>query len=463
MRKIVAMRVFISYARRDKAKLQRLLSAFQAAHFDVWWDQELSGGELWWRGILEQIRGCDVLVFALSQNSLDSKHCLTEFRYAEAVGKRVLPVLIRGVKDMRDTPFAAWHVIDYQIPDENTGIRLIEDARRTTSKPLPDPLPPEPPRPYEFLTQMKDEISGPLLIPTDQQQLLFRLKEQLKKEAGDPAARADIAGLLYDLRNRPDTTPEIRAECDAQLESLNFKRPGDRRLTRRRVLAGVALLLAVVAVVVGSVMLPGRQVTAARLKDVLLTGKDVDTVMGTDMKAGAIVENTGEILPGFAPSDCIGTLYNGNIAVYKDSGYSDTRTQGLKHPDRGYADAVVFQSAFLFPSPTRATDLVRATAEKWEKTCSGSVAVTEPDGQVSTWTYGRSDYQGSHLVVNATLLQGPELPYACQKVMRAESKVGIEVLVCRKSAPIGSEAVGMAEKMAGKVTDLTAWPRRWFP
>jgi hypothetical protein len=460
------MRVFISYARRDKAKLQRLLSAFQAAHFDVWWDQELSGGASWWRGILEQIRSCDVFVFALSENSLHSKHCLTEFRYAEAVGKRVLPVQIGGVKEIRETPFAAWHVIDYQIPAENTGIRLIEDARRTTSKPLPDPLPPEPPRPYEYLTQMKEELSGPQLIPTDQQQLLFKLKEQLKKEAGDPAARADIAGLLDDLRNRPDTTPEIRAECDAELESLNFRRPGDRRLTRRRVLAGAVLLLAVVtAVVVGSVMLPGRQVTTARLKDVLLAAKDVDTVMGTDMKSGGIVEHTGEIPPGFAPPECIGTLYNGNIAVYKDTGYSDTRNQALKHPAEGSdPDAVVFQSAFLFPSPTRATELVGATAEKW-KTCSDRpVTVTEPgDGQVSTWTFGRSDYEGSHLVVNATLSQGPELPYACQKVMRAESMVGIEVLVCRKSAPIGNEAVGIAEKMAGKVADLTAWPRRWFP
>jgi hypothetical protein len=442
------------------------LSAFEAARFDVWWDQELSGGELWWRGILEQIRGCDMLVFALSQNSLESKHCLTEFRYAEAVAKRVLPVMIGGVKEMRDTPFAAWHVIDYRVPDENIGIRLIEDARRTTSKPLPEPLPPEPPRPYEFLTQMHDEISGPLLIPTDQQQLLFKLKEQLKKEAGDPAARADIAGLLYDLRNRPDTTPEIRAECDAELKSLNFKSPGDRRLTRRRVLAGTALLLAVVAaVVVGSVMLPGRQVTTARLKDVLLTAKDVDTVMGTDMSGGGIVVTTGEILPGFVPPECIGTLYNGNIAVYKDSGYSDTRTQALKYPaSGGHPDAVVFQSAFLFPSPTRATDLVRATAEKWKKTCSDrSVMVTEPDGQASTWTFGPLNDQGSQLLVNATLLQGPELPYACQKVMRAAGKVGIEVLVCRKSAPIGNEAVGIAQKMAGKVTDLTAWPRRWFP
>ena len=124
---------------------------------------------------------------------------------------------------------AAWHVIDYRVPAENIAIRLIEDARQTRRKPLPDPLPPEPPRPYEFFTEMKEEISGPQLVPTHQLQLVFKLKERLKEVAGDPAARADVAGLLYDLRNRPDTTAEIRAECDAELESLNFKPPGDRR------------------------------------------------------------------------------------------------------------------------------------------------------------------------------------------------------------------------------------------
>lgn len=463
------MKVFISYSRRDKAKLQRLLSAFQAARFDVWWDEELSGGEVWWRGILEQIRGCDVFVFALSQNSLDSRHCLTEHRYAEAVDKRVLPVQIGGVKSIQDSPFAATNVIDYQIPSENTAIRLIEDARRTTRKPLPDPLPPEPPRPYEFFMQMKEEInSGPQLIPTDQQKLLLKLNERLKEEAGDPAARADIAGLLYDLRNRPDTTPEIRAECDAELKSLNFKRPGDPRLTQRRLLAGAALLSAVVVVAgVGvSVMLPGPQVTSRRLNDVLLTGKEIDTVMASDMSdgAGPIVVNTGENVPGFVPPECIGTLYNGNIEVYKDTGYTDTRNQAFKHPAHvGDPDAVVQQSVVLFPSPTRASNLVGATAEKW-RTCSDrSVTVTEQDGRVSRWTFGPVDDRGSQLLVNAKLLQGGELPYACQKVMRAESKVGIEVLVCRKSAGIGNDAVGIANEMVGRVTHLTSWPRRWFP
>jgi hypothetical protein len=456
------MRVFISYARRDKAELQRLLSAFQAARFHVWWDEELGGGELWWRGILEQIRGCDVFIFALSQNSLESRHCESEYRYAKAVDKRVLPVQIGGAKinSLRESPFAAQNVIDYRIPSENTAIRLIEDARQTRKKPLPDPLPPEPPRPYEFFTQVKEEISGGHLLPIKQLQLLSKLKGRLEEEAGDPAARADIARLLYDFRNRPDTTPEIRAECDAELKSLNFKPPDDRRLTRRRVLAGAALLLAVVALVVWSLVSPGRQVTPGRLQGVLLTDKEIGTVMGTDMSGGAITNKTMDNLPEFKPPECVGTLYNGNIAVYKDTGYSDTRIQPFRHPADGPRDAYVYESVFLFPEPTKATDLVGATAEKWKETCMGHPA-TPPDG--STWTFDRIERQGSQLVVDATMSQGGELPFACQKVMRAEGKVGIEVLVCSKSGYKGNEAVDIAEKMAGKVTDLTAWPRRWFP
>jgi hypothetical protein len=307
---------------------------------------------------------------------------------------------------------------------------------------------------------MKEEISGRQLIPTAQLQVLFKLKERLQEEAGDSAARAEIAGLLYDLRNRPDTTPEIRAECDAELESLNFKPPGDRRLTRRRVLAGAVLLLAVVAaLVVGSVVLPGRQVTPARLQDVLLTDKEIDTVMGTDMSGGAITNKTLDNLPEFKPPECVGTLYNGNIAVYKDTGYSETRIQPFRHPADGPRDAYVWQSVFLFPWPTKASELVGATAEKWTGACLRRPA-TPPDG--STWTFERIESQRSQLLVDATMVQGGELPFACQKVMRAEGTVGIEVLVCRNALK-RNEAVDIAEKMAGKVTDLTEWPRKWFP
>ncbi len=144
------------------------------------------------------------------------------------MNKRVLPVLIGGVKSMRESPFAAWHVIDYRIPSENTAIRLIEDVRQTRRKPLPDPLPPEPPGPYAYLMQMKSDITDPQLIPQEQLQLLLELKARLNEEAADPAPRADIASQLYALRDRSDTTAETRAEIDAMVESLDLKRPHDR-------------------------------------------------------------------------------------------------------------------------------------------------------------------------------------------------------------------------------------------
>lgn len=216
------MKVFVSYSSRDKAAVQELISAFRLADEQVWWDEELDGGESWWRMILDQIRLCDVFVCALSQNSLDSKFCQAQLRYAQNLGKPMVPVQIGRVESMRINALAATHVIDYRTPSVDTGIRLIADLRRATRQPLPDPLPPEPPMPYLHLMRMQADISGPEIRPTEQLQLLVELKARLNEEAPDPAARADIVGLLYDMRNRLDTTAETRAEIDAMLESLDL-------------------------------------------------------------------------------------------------------------------------------------------------------------------------------------------------------------------------------------------------
>ena len=65
--------VFLSYSSRDRGQLDDLLSALRRADEDVWFDEELGGGEQWWQQILERIRGCDVFLFALSDNSLESQ------------------------------------------------------------------------------------------------------------------------------------------------------------------------------------------------------------------------------------------------------------------------------------------------------------------------------------------------------------------------------------------------------
>ena len=61
------MTVFVSYASKDVERvtaLQRDLGALVGG--GVWIDSELHGGQQWWTAILDQIRSCDLFVFALS-------------------------------------------------------------------------------------------------------------------------------------------------------------------------------------------------------------------------------------------------------------------------------------------------------------------------------------------------------------------------------------------------------------
>jgi hypothetical protein len=85
------MGLFISYSSQDKGAIEPLRSALNRAHQQVWMDEELGGGEAWWRTILEQIRSCEVFIVALSDNSLASKPCQAEVRYARLCSARSFP------------------------------------------------------------------------------------------------------------------------------------------------------------------------------------------------------------------------------------------------------------------------------------------------------------------------------------------------------------------------------------
>ena len=49
------MRLFISYARSDVARVQELHDNLTGAAHEVWFDREMRGGSRWWDEILRQI------------------------------------------------------------------------------------------------------------------------------------------------------------------------------------------------------------------------------------------------------------------------------------------------------------------------------------------------------------------------------------------------------------------------
>jgi hypothetical protein len=220
--------VFVSYSSRDRDAVKSLTQDLQDTEEQVWMDQRLAGGEAWWRAILEQIRGCDVFVFALSQNSIDSKPCQAELQYARALGLPILPVQVGPVDSMQLNPLATVQAIDYRHPTPNTGMRLLAALNRDRARhqPLPDPLPDEPPVPFEYLIRLYTTIAGPdFLSPRDQAALVAQLQVGLREDGDHAAARNDIVTLLTKLRDREDVTYRTRADVDAILASIEAGPP----------------------------------------------------------------------------------------------------------------------------------------------------------------------------------------------------------------------------------------------
>lgn len=216
------MGLFVSYSSRDRSALNNLLSALRRAHEEIWFDEELGAGEVWWHTILENIRDCEVFIFAMSTNSLDSKPCLAELRYAQQLGKPILPVQIGPISSIRVTPLAEVEAIDFQTPTVDSGIQLTTAVREAQdrARPLPSPLPEEPPVPFAYLMRLATTITGPDLDPRQQTSLMSELKAGLEEDGDDEAARRDIIELLCALRDRPDVTYRTRTDVDAVLAAL---------------------------------------------------------------------------------------------------------------------------------------------------------------------------------------------------------------------------------------------------
>ena len=70
--RVVIMAVFLSYAHEDAERVDDLRRDLEDLVGQVWLDRSLTGGQLWWDEILVQLRGCRIVVLAVSQDSLRS-------------------------------------------------------------------------------------------------------------------------------------------------------------------------------------------------------------------------------------------------------------------------------------------------------------------------------------------------------------------------------------------------------
>lgn len=90
------MKLFLSYSHSDIGLVRKLAEHLAAAGHQIWYDQQLTGGELWWNHILDHIDTCDVFIPVLSGGFSTSSACDVEVRYALAVGCPIVPIAVRN-------------------------------------------------------------------------------------------------------------------------------------------------------------------------------------------------------------------------------------------------------------------------------------------------------------------------------------------------------------------------------
>jgi len=208
------VKLFVSYKSDDREKLKPLLDGLHRLKYDVWFDQELAGGQQWWDAILERIRDSDVLLLAVSPAVVESDACDREVQYARGVGKPILPVMIESVRtELLPPDLAEVQIVDFSKPDRDAAFAVAGALQQLPpAKPLPDPLPIAPPVPIGYLGGLAQKIQSPDHLSLDDQ---LSIVGKLKMGISKPRERDAVIQLIGILRERDDLYYAVARELES--------------------------------------------------------------------------------------------------------------------------------------------------------------------------------------------------------------------------------------------------------
>jgi TIR domain len=213
--------VFVSYSRANAEVVKQLIDDMKQMDVPAWYDQTLTGGQKWWDNILANIRKCDIFIFALSPDSLDSEACNSELHYVAGLGKTILPVQVTdGVNlSLLTPPLSEYQVLDYRQCDKKAAFNLVKAINAAPDNPpLPDPLPAQPPVPVSYLSTLKERIDAEEPLTSQAQiTLLFKLEEALR----DGRPKTEIKDLLVRFKKRDELLARVGFQIDAALKTID--------------------------------------------------------------------------------------------------------------------------------------------------------------------------------------------------------------------------------------------------
>lgn len=106
-------KIFISYARKDKDEVYPILDLLEQKGYDCWIDKNgIESGDEFKSIIITAINECQVFLYMLSENSVQSEWVKKEYSHAKRKGKDIIPIFLKGANDNDDIMFD-WDIIDH--------------------------------------------------------------------------------------------------------------------------------------------------------------------------------------------------------------------------------------------------------------------------------------------------------------------------------------------------------------
>ncbi|MGD9703467.1 MAG: toll/interleukin-1 receptor domain-containing protein [Acidimicrobiia bacterium] len=208
-------RVFVSYNSIDRPRTVDVVRDLEAAGYEAWFDQDLTGGQEWWDVILDEIRASDAVVVAVTEHALESAACRAEWQYAVELGKAIVPLQLEDTSiDLAPSSLQHRQWVDYRTADKQAAFSLVKAVNSAQSAPLPDPLPVPPPLPLTYVAELRQQLESTAPLALHQQlTIVFQLRERLHG-GGDPRA---IEQLLRRFRSRDDLLAAVAPDVEQLL------------------------------------------------------------------------------------------------------------------------------------------------------------------------------------------------------------------------------------------------------
>jgi hypothetical protein len=219
------MNIFISCARKYLDLAEAVSAYLEQLGHKTWFDHAFSSRHnrsKWWERILDETRRCDVFLFILATQTLESQICRVQLTYAFGLHKRILFLMADHVDiDHLPLAFLEHPVLDYRLKNTKRKAELANaiDAL-PPAPPLPDMLPFAPTMPTSVRGSFGFRLSLPSLSYARQKTILREIKVLFLDER-----YAEIADILRQqligLWNRHDIHPRIKIDIETLLDRIN--------------------------------------------------------------------------------------------------------------------------------------------------------------------------------------------------------------------------------------------------